>query len=58
MVRCQFVTDEAVTAVLTHCPKIRIFNFHGCPLISDQSRGALHNFVGPGKIQQVTWTVY
>ncbi|KAJ8382727.1 hypothetical protein SKAU_G00035050 [Synaphobranchus kaupii] len=58
MARCQFLTDVAVTAVLTHCPNIRIFNFHGCPLISDQSRGALQNLIGPGKIQQVSWTVY
>ncbi|KAJ8269552.1 hypothetical protein COCON_G00121590 [Conger conger] len=58
MARCQFLTDVAVMAVLTHCPSIRIFNFHGCPLISDQSRGALQNLVGPGKIQQVSWTVY
>ncbi|KAG9330274.1 hypothetical protein JZ751_025940 [Albula glossodonta] len=58
MARCQFLTDEAVTAVLTHCPNIRIFNFHGCPLITDQSRGALQNLIGPNRIHQVSWTVY
>ncbi|XP_036383706.1 protein AMN1 homolog [Megalops cyprinoides] len=58
MARCQFLTDESVTAVLTHCPKIRIFNFHGCPLITDQSRGALQNLIGPDKIHQVSWTIY
>ncbi|KAI1883363.1 hypothetical protein AGOR_G00230650 [Albula goreensis] len=58
MARCQFLTDEAVTAVLTHCPNIRIFNFHGCPLMTDQSRGALQNLIGPDRIHQVSWTVY
>ncbi|XP_051975437.1 protein AMN1 homolog [Xyrauchen texanus] len=58
MVRCRNLTDLAVTAVLANCANIRIFNFHGCPLITDKSREALQNLTGPGKIQQVSWTVY
>ncbi|XP_016115601.1 protein AMN1 homolog [Sinocyclocheilus grahami] len=58
MIRCRSLTDVAVTAVLANCANIRIFNFHGCPLITDRSREALQNFIGPNKIQQVSWTVY
>ncbi|XP_076863462.1 protein AMN1 homolog [Brachyhypopomus gauderio] len=58
MVRCRNLTDNAVTAVLSNCVNVRMFNFHGCPLITDKSREALHNFTGPNKIQQVSWTVY
>ncbi|KAJ8377273.1 hypothetical protein AAFF_G00261820 [Aldrovandia affinis] len=58
MAHCQFLTDKAVTAVVTHCPNIRIFNFHGCPLMTDRSRRVLQNSIGPDKIQQVSWTVY
>ncbi|KTF92091.1 hypothetical protein cypCar_00019860 [Cyprinus carpio] len=58
MIRCRNLTDVAVTAVLANCANIRIFNFHGCPLITDRSREALQNFTGPNKIQQVSWTVY
>uniref|UniRef100_A0A9J7WX85 Protein AMN1 homolog n=2 Tax=Cyprinus carpio TaxID=7962 RepID=A0A9J7WX85_CYPCA len=58
MIRCRNLTDVAVTAVLANCANIRIFNFHGCPLITDKSREALQNFIGPNKIQQVSWTVY
>ncbi|KAK2834542.1 hypothetical protein Q7C36_015243 [Tachysurus vachellii] len=58
MVRCRNLTDKAVTTVLSNCDNIRIFHFHGCPLMTDKSREALHNFIGPNKIQQVSWTVY
>ncbi|XP_067292627.1 protein AMN1 homolog isoform X2 [Pseudorasbora parva] len=58
MVRCRNLTDLAVTAVLANCANIRIFNFHGCPLMTDESREALQNLIGPDKIQQVSWTVY
>ncbi|KAK2867307.1 hypothetical protein Q8A67_025424 [Cirrhinus molitorella] len=58
MIRCRNLTDVAVTAVLANCANIRIFNFHGCPLITDKSREALQNLIGPNKIQQVSWTVY
>ncbi|XP_036432074.1 protein AMN1 homolog [Colossoma macropomum] len=58
MVRCRNLTDNAVAAVLSNCANIRIFNFHGCPRITDKSREALHNLIGPNKIQHVSWTVY
>ncbi|MBN3295264.1 AMN1 protein, partial [Amia calva] len=58
MDRCQFLTDEAVEALLTRCPQIKILLFHGCPLITDRSREALQHLVGPDKIHQVTWSVY
>ncbi|KAK9952432.1 hypothetical protein ABG768_018272 [Culter alburnus] len=58
MVRCRNLTDLAVTAVLANCANIRIFNFHGCPLMTDKSREALQNLIGPDKIQQVSWTAY
>ncbi|XP_077067093.1 protein AMN1 homolog isoform X2 [Siphateles boraxobius] len=58
MVRCRNLTDLAVTAVLANCANIRIFNFHGCPLMTDESREALQHLIGPDKIQQVSWTVY
>ncbi|XP_039513674.1 protein AMN1 homolog [Pimephales promelas] len=58
MARCRNLTDLAVTAVLANCANIRIFNFHGCPLMTGKSREALQNLIGPGKIQQVSWTVY
>ncbi|XP_030880649.1 protein AMN1 homolog isoform X2 [Leptonychotes weddellii] len=34
MGHCVNLTDEAVEAVLTCCPQIRILLFHGCPLIT------------------------
>ncbi|NXT19420.1 AMN1 protein, partial [Syrrhaptes paradoxus] len=37
MERCVNLTDVAVEAVLTCCPKIHIFLFHGCPLITGRS---------------------
>lgn len=37
MVRCRNLTDLAVTAVLANCANMRIFNFHGCPLITGKS---------------------
>ncbi|XP_018585292.1 protein AMN1 homolog [Scleropages formosus] len=58
MARCQFLTDRSVMAVLRNCGNIRIFIFHGCPLITDHAREALQNLTGPDKIQQVSWTVY
>ncbi|XP_023668488.1 protein AMN1 homolog [Paramormyrops kingsleyae] len=58
MARCQSLTDRAVMAILSNCSNIRIFIFHGCPLITDHSREALQNLTGPDKIQQVSWTVY
>ncbi|CAH2278263.1 AMN1 homolog [Pelobates cultripes] len=58
MCRCVNVTDESIEAVLKGCPHIRILLFHGCPLISDRSREALGQLVGPNKLKQVTWTVY
>uniref|UniRef100_W5ND66 Protein AMN1 homolog n=2 Tax=Lepisosteus oculatus TaxID=7918 RepID=W5ND66_LEPOC len=58
MDRCQFLTDQAVEAVLACCPQITILLFHGCPLVTDRSREALQDLIGPNKIRQVTWTVY
>ncbi|XP_019480509.1 PREDICTED: protein AMN1 homolog [Hipposideros armiger] len=58
MGHCVNLTDEAVEAVLTCCPQIRILLFHGCPLITDHSREVLEQLVGPNKLKQVTWTVY
>ncbi|NXF09999.1 AMN1 protein, partial [Smithornis capensis] len=58
MERCVNLTDVAVEAVLTCCPKIHIFLFHGCPLITDRSRDVLEELVISNKIKQVTWTVY
>ncbi|NXI52622.1 AMN1 protein, partial [Chloroceryle aenea] len=58
MVRCVNLTDVAVEAVLTSCPKIHIFLFHGCPLMTDRSRDVLEQLVLSNKIKQVTWTVY
>uniref|UniRef100_A0A8C5MUG8 Protein AMN1 homolog n=2 Tax=Leptobrachium leishanense TaxID=445787 RepID=A0A8C5MUG8_9ANUR len=58
MDRCVNLTDEAVEAILTCCPHIYILLFHGCPLITDRSREALEQLVGPNKLKQVTWTVY
>ncbi|XP_053321273.1 protein AMN1 homolog [Spea bombifrons] len=58
MDRCVMLTDEAVEAVLTCCPHVYILLFHGCPLVTDRSREALEQLVGPNQIKQVTWTVY
>ncbi|XP_075066407.1 protein AMN1 homolog isoform X1 [Mixophyes fleayi] len=58
MDRCVHLKDEAVEAILTCCPNIYILLFHGCPQITDRSRVALEQLVGPNKIKQVTWTVY
>ncbi|XP_060101719.1 protein AMN1 homolog [Heteronotia binoei] len=58
MERCVNLTDIAVEAVLTCCPMIYIFLFHGCPLITDRSQEALEQLVGPNKFKQVSWTVY
>lgn len=37
---CVNLTDVAVEAVLTCCPKIHIFLFHGCPLVTGRSNRA------------------
>ncbi|NXO02494.1 AMN1 protein, partial [Rhinopomastus cyanomelas] len=58
MVCCVKLTDVAVEAVLTCCPNMHIFLFHGCPLITDRSRDVLEQLVASNKIKQVTWTVY
>ncbi|XP_072256353.1 protein AMN1 homolog isoform X4 [Pyxicephalus adspersus] len=58
MDRCVHLTDDSVEAILTCCPNIYILLFHGCPQITDRSRVALEQLVGPNKIKQVTWTVY
>ncbi|XP_067855998.1 protein AMN1 homolog isoform X1 [Heptranchias perlo] len=58
MDRCVNLTDEAVESVLIFCPHIFILLFHGCPLITDRSREALQQLVGPNQMKQVTWTVY
>ncbi|KAJ6660000.1 hypothetical protein lerEdw1_018198 [Lerista edwardsae] len=58
MERCVKLTDVAVEAVLTYCPKMYILLFHGCPLITDRSREALEQMVRPDKFKQVSWTVY
>uniref|UniRef100_H0ZMK7 Protein AMN1 homolog n=1 Tax=Taeniopygia guttata TaxID=59729 RepID=H0ZMK7_TAEGU len=58
MERCVNLTDISVEAVLTCCPKIHIFLFHGCPLITDRSRDALEQLIISNKIKQLTWTVY
>ncbi|NXY45144.1 AMN1 protein, partial [Ceuthmochares aereus] len=58
MEHCVSLTDVAVEAVLTCCPKIHIFLFHGCPLVTDRSRDALEQLVLSNKMKQVTWTVY
>ncbi|XP_053929411.1 protein AMN1 homolog isoform X2 [Cuculus canorus] len=55
---CVSLTDVAVEAVLTCCPKIHILLFHGCPLMTDRSRDALEQLVLSNKMKQVTWTVY
>ncbi|KAK3526203.1 hypothetical protein QTP70_017761, partial [Hemibagrus guttatus] len=36
MVRCRNLTDKAVAAVLSNCVNIRIFHFHGCPLMTER----------------------
>lgn len=51
---CLNVTDEGITAITTHCPRISILVFHGCPLLTDLAREAL----GGVSLKQVTWTVY
>ncbi|NXA38825.1 AMN1 protein, partial [Eudromia elegans] len=38
MEQCVNLTDVAVEAVLTCCPEIYIFLFHGCPLITGESK--------------------
>ncbi|XP_003220839.1 protein AMN1 homolog [Anolis carolinensis] len=58
MEHCVNLTDVAVEAVLTCCPRIYILLFHGCPLITDHSRIALEQLVGPKKFKQISWTVY
>nr|XP_012805551.2 protein AMN1 homolog isoform X1 [Jaculus jaculus] len=55
---CVNLTDKAVKAVLTSCPQICIFLFHGCPLITDHSREVLAQLEGSRKLKQVTWSVY
>ncbi|XP_068134335.1 protein AMN1 homolog isoform X3 [Hyperolius riggenbachi] len=58
MARCVNLTDDSVEAILTCCPNIYILLFHGCPQITERSREALEELVGPNKIKQITWTVY
>ncbi|XP_028814195.1 protein AMN1 homolog isoform X2 [Denticeps clupeoides] len=58
MAHCRNLTNNAVSAVLKHCVNIRVFIFHGCPLITERSREAIENFTGLNKIHQVSWTVY
>ncbi|XP_004632237.1 protein AMN1 homolog [Octodon degus] len=58
MGHCVHLTDDAVEAIVTCCPQIRILLFHECPLITDRSREVLEQLSGPNKLKQVTWTVY
>ncbi|NWX19150.1 AMN1 protein, partial [Aegotheles bennettii] len=55
---CVNLTDVAMEAVLTSCPKINIFLFHGCPLITDRFRDVLDQLIISNKIKHITWTVY
>lgn len=41
MERCVKLTDVAVEAVLTYCPKMYILLFHGCPLITGELKCCL-----------------
>ncbi|XP_043944058.1 protein AMN1 homolog isoform X2 [Protopterus annectens] len=58
MDRCVNLTDGSVEAVLNCCPKLHIFIFHECPLITERSREALYPFLRSNQIKQLTWTVY
>eukprot|EP00072_Mus_musculus_P037398 XP_006507110.1 PREDICTED: protein AMN1 homolog isoform X3 [Mus musculus] len=55
---CINLTDKAVEAALTACPRICILLFHGCPLITDRSQEVLEQLIGSRKLKQVTWSVY
>ncbi|KAK1167165.1 hypothetical protein AOXY_G11839 [Acipenser oxyrinchus oxyrinchus] len=58
MARCVCLTDEAVEAVVTCCPNIRILLFHGCPLVTDRARESLEQLIRQNKLAQLTWTEY
>ncbi|XP_063053050.1 protein AMN1 homolog isoform X2 [Engraulis encrasicolus] len=55
---CTNLTDEAVIFILSNCPNIETFQFHGCPLMTDRAWEALQNYTGKQKFKHVTWTIY
>eukprot|EP00118_Oscarella_pearsei_P020765 m.227592 g.227592 ORF g.227592 m.227592 type:complete len:294 (+) comp40039_c1_seq29:6139-7020(+) len=56
MGHCVELSDAAVIALVKNCPNLSTLIFHGCPLITDQSRLAVEAVGSPMK--QLTWTVY
>jgi hypothetical protein len=59
MGHCVKLTDVSVVVLLKYCKVLATLVFHGCPLITDQSRVALESLMGPSRpMKQLTWTVY
>ena len=56
MGHCVELSDRAVIGLMKNCPNVTTLIFHGCPLITDQSRLAVEAVGSPMK--QLTWTVY
>lgn len=57
---CKLISDVAIEATIHACTKLTIFIFHGCPLVTDDSRIMLEHMHEQRsvKLTQVTWTVY
>lgn len=59
MGHCVELSDSSITVLLVHCRQITTLVFHGCPLITDESRVTLQSSIGPSRpMKQLTWTVY
>ena len=59
MGHCVELTDSSIAVLLEYCAHLTTLVFHGCPLITDQSRVLLESSMGPSRpMKQLTWTVY
>ncbi|KAL5506187.1 hypothetical protein EMCRGX_G007781 [Ephydatia muelleri] len=52
---CLNVTDEAVEVLFTHCPRLSILVFHGCPRLTSHSYDVASTCAG---LKQISWTIY
>jgi len=60
---CKLITDQGIETLLTGQRLLTILLFHGCPLVTEQSRLLLHQAmtrqIARGRApRQISWTVY
>ena len=55
---CLLLTDLGVELLLEGLSRLQILSFHSCPGLTERSRAALEQYLGQGRVRQLTWTVY